>query len=288
MQMVDLVGVTNRIHEDWFQRWIRDPGRYNPGTRMPQYLAHPEFLDGDRDRQFAAIWTYLSDGKKAVLPDGLSRQNLELIVGGEAIVYRGKIRNVGFRGLCVGHPEDANVAYDAEGCAPRLLWKGRFLNVAAHWRSQSMGRIGPLGHDVITLPKGDVWWNTERPASQPPIRPRFRGYRLGEKRRPTLLYDLPGKRVAETGVMRELKDGRREFVRTLSLATGNRPSASSYRHAVASGKKIERRDGGFLIDGRWTVRVDGAEAAVDEDARPPTVFIEFGGSDEQIEVRYQW
>lgn len=270
MQMVDLTGVTERVHEDWFQRWIRAPERFLPGTRMPSYLPHGDVLGGDLDRQFAAIWTYLADGRRALRPKGVSRQNLELTVGGEAIVYRGKLRDVGFRGIAVGHPELAHVAFDAKDMRYALLWRGRFLDVRAHWTSQSMGRIGPRGHDVIKLPKGPSWTTPEGPA-----RTRFRGYKLAadEIRRPTFRYDVGELRVEDH--TRALEGGA-GIVRTLTFA-GTPPAGLSLRLAQ-----------GPASDKRLAVTVKGATPDVMERDGVRTTSIPVSLATKTVEVTYRW
>ena len=93
MQVFDLTTSTERLNEDWFRRFLRDPNKFNTGTRMPALWPGGRsliaaVLDGDTDRQHAALWTYLGDGANAKFPEGLSRQNMELIVGGDASVAR--------------------------------------------------------------------------------------------------------------------------------------------------------------------------------------------------------
>jgi len=280
MQMVDLTDVTDRIHEDWFQRWIRDPGRYRPGTRMPSYLPHQDVLDGDLDRQFAAIWTYLSDGRRALRPPGVSRQSLEIRPGGESIVYRGKLRDVGFRGIAVGHPELAHVAFDAVDLRYALLWKGRFLDVRAHWRSQSMGRIGPRGHDVVKLPTGPSWRLPDGPATT-----RFRGYRLDEtpERRPAFLYTI-GEGLDVTDHTRALENAE-GIVRSFTLA-GAREDGLFLR--LAEGTRVQPVERGFRVDGKLTITVGGATAQVEAHGGKKTVLVPIAHDTSELEVTYRW
>ncbi|MEC9094557.1 MAG: PA14 domain-containing protein, partial [Planctomycetota bacterium] len=119
IQAMDLVRMPERLNRDWFHRYMLKPSRFRPGTRMPESFVggksfFPEELGGNAFRQIDAIWTYLGDGERAKFPSGMNRQSLELIVGGEAVVYRNKFREAGFRGIAVGHPERANLCLDAE------------------------------------------------------------------------------------------------------------------------------------------------------------------------------
>jgi len=270
MQMVDLADVTDRIHEDWFQRWIRSPGDYNPGTRMPTYLPHGDVLDADLDRQFAAIWTYLSDGRKALKPQGVSRKNHELAIGGETIVYRGRLNHAGYRGIAVGHPERAHLAFDAENIRYALLWKGRFLDVRPHWTGQSSGSVGPRGSDVIKLPEGPSWTTPSGPAET-----RFRGYRLDrdDVRRPTFMYTVEGMRVADHSSA--LKDGA-GIVRTLTF-DGAPPNGLRLRLAKAATGK-----------GAVKVSVKGGAKVLSELNGAQFIQIPINPGMRSLEVTYRW
>jgi len=35
VQAVDMQKITQRVREDWFHRYLLDPQKYRPGTRMP-------------------------------------------------------------------------------------------------------------------------------------------------------------------------------------------------------------------------------------------------------------
>jgi mono/diheme cytochrome c family protein len=201
LQVLDLLTVPDRLNEDWFRRFLKSPEKFNPGTRMPSLWPNgqsliKEVLAGDTNRQHAAIWTYLSEGPKAKFPEGLSRQSMELVVGGEPVVYRGKMWEAGFRGLAIGLPGQVNLAYDTETMRLALLWHERFLNVAPHWQSQGMGRIRPLGRDVMVHPQGSAWaalstsdapWPAVEKNSLQAV---FKGYSLDAQQQPTVLYRL--------------------------------------------------------------------------------------------------
>lgn len=109
LQVLDLTTTPQRLNPDWFFSFLRDPNRFNPGTRMPAFWPDgvsplKDVLGGDTDRQLAAVWGYLSEGERAKFPEGLSRQGVELVVGGEAVVYRGKLWEAGFRAIAAGFP----------------------------------------------------------------------------------------------------------------------------------------------------------------------------------------
>ena len=208
MQVVDLISVTGRLNEDWFREFLIDPNRFHPGTRMPSFWPEgksplPKVLDGDTGRQQAAIWAYLSEGERAKFPVGLGRQSVELVVGGEAVVHRGKLWEAGFRAIATGYPGQLNLAFDAEEGRLSLLWRGRFLNAGPHWTVQGMGQIRPLGTDVIVFPHGAAFAIlADAAAAWPQTPPRelgmkFHGYQLDSSNQPTLLYAFKDRRIED-------------------------------------------------------------------------------------------
>jgi hypothetical protein len=58
--------VSRRIRKEYYDRWMRDPLRIDPQTKMPRYSADGrstqvrEILDGQAPRQFEALWQYLN------------------------------------------------------------------------------------------------------------------------------------------------------------------------------------------------------------------------------------
>ena len=72
----DLSLVADRVNFDWFDRWMIDPQRIQPGTRMPTVFLngvspYKDILGGDAERQRLAIWLYLSHSKTMPPPEGL-------------------------------------------------------------------------------------------------------------------------------------------------------------------------------------------------------------------------
>ncbi len=63
----DLMMAHERLNPDWIARWIKDPQKLMPGTRMPTFYdpadprgsAPPDVLDGDPDRQIDALSQYV-------------------------------------------------------------------------------------------------------------------------------------------------------------------------------------------------------------------------------------
>jgi len=62
----DLAKVPERLRAAWLPQWLADPGRIQPGTRMPANFpanasenAYPEILGGDQAKQIEAVRAYL-------------------------------------------------------------------------------------------------------------------------------------------------------------------------------------------------------------------------------------
>ncbi len=240
LQVLDLTTTTRRLNPDWFYRFLRDPNQFNPGTRMPAFWPDgvsplKEVLEGDSVRQWAAIWGYLSDGDRARFPEGLSRQGVELVVGGEAVVYRGKLWEAGFRAVAAGFPGGVNLAFDAEELRLSLLWQGRFLNAGPHWTVQGMGQIRPLGNNVVVFPRGSAWailpdlaapWPTEAPRD---LGIRMEGYQLDAGHRPTFHYRWGG--VQFTDSMSDFEAGGQKGLRRKLRIQGSLPADLYFRLA---------------------------------------------------------
>jgi mono/diheme cytochrome c family protein len=74
----DLAKVPERLRADWLRQWFKDPGKIQPGTRMPAVFpekaeenAYPEILGGDQAAQIDAVTQYLMTlGQPAAPADG--------------------------------------------------------------------------------------------------------------------------------------------------------------------------------------------------------------------------
>ena len=298
MQVVDLTTGAERLNEDWFRRFLLDPNRFHPGTRMPAYWpegksAIPAILNGDTDRQHSALWTYLADGPRAKFPEGLSRQNVELVVGGEAIVYRGKLWEAGFRAVALGYPGQLNAAFDAEEMRLSLLWRGRFLDAGPHWQSQGMGQIHPLGTDVIVFPHGSPLarlidpttpWPTETAKA---LGMKFHGYQLDPLKRPTLLYSF-GKVDVEDFLIPAEINGKMGFRRTVTFT--ELPSDGLY-FRLATGKLTASGENSWRLNDAITIKINGPckpFARGSDDKQELIVSIPLAAKSIQMEVEYVW
>ncbi len=209
-QGIDLLTSYERLQPAWFYKYLLNPGAFRPRTVMP--TAWPDgksnfkaVLDGDTHQQIEAIWYYLSLGTSAADPSGVRSVNTKLEVGDNAVVYRGRSRVAGYRGIAVGLPGGVSYAFNAETGTLSALWTGDFVNV--NWSGQAAGDFNParepiqLAQDVSFASledKNTVWpllpvMTKEAPANPDPLYPKnigyqFRGYYLDDKSIPTLLY----------------------------------------------------------------------------------------------------
>jgi DNA-binding transcriptional LysR family regulator len=72
-----------------------------------------DVYEGDPSKQLAALWSWLKDADKAGLPEGLVGNVIELRPDARPVIYRNFIEGLSARGIAVGYPERANLAWDA-------------------------------------------------------------------------------------------------------------------------------------------------------------------------------
>lgn len=71
---INLAYSSERLQRDYFQRWMRNPLRLDPATKMPAFFdeegksPYADVLGGDADPQIDAIWQYLRLGPKMQPP----------------------------------------------------------------------------------------------------------------------------------------------------------------------------------------------------------------------------
>lgn len=269
VQGMDMLLMPQRVRRDWFHRYVLDPQKFRPGTRMPSAWFQgtsplPNVLGGDPARQVEAIWAYLSDGNKALLPVGLKQQFIPLTPAGEAIVYRNFIAGGGPRAIGVGYPEKVNLAFDANDLRLALLWQGAFIDAARHWTDRGVGFEPPLGDNVLTLPPGPAFAVLEKDDQPWPAKSgrelglKFLGYRLTPDQRPTFLYSVGGMKVEDFPDAGGKKQGG-SIVRTLTVS--GQPADNVWFRAVVADKiEPEGRGGWYRINNEWRLRLDAGAA----------------------------
>lgn len=299
---LDLTTVPDRLKHDWFVRYLPDPAALRPGTRMPSFwpngkAANRDILGGDSTRQIEAIWTYLSAGKAAKIPEGLVPVGVELVASKEAVIYRHFIEGAGSRGIGVGYPEKANIAWDANQLRLAEIWHGKFIDAGKHRRDRGTGYESPLGDDVVKLPEGAPFATLASMASPWPEASgkiagyQMRGYRLDAVQRPTFLFSM-GSVDVEDQTIALAHEPEPVLKRTLSLKSKEPFHGLWFRAAVAD--KIEAKpDGSYLVDGRLVLRfqLTGAGKPVVRKSQGKSELIiplQSGGTDVRIVEDIAW
>jgi mono/diheme cytochrome c family protein len=289
VQGIDLTLMPKRVRRDWFHRYVVDPQKFRPGTRMPSswpggqsFLT--DTLGGDTRKQIEAIWVYLSDGPRAQLPLGMRKQFLALVPQKEAILYRNFLEGSGPRAIGVGYPEKAHLAFDANDLRLATIWQGAFLDATRHWTDRGAGFEPPLGDNIVHLPAGVAFAVLEKENDPWPSKSardlgyRFRGYRLTPDQRPTFLYALGGVQVEDfpNAVAGKPAPSLR---RTLTL-TAERPVKGLWFRAAAA-DKVEALPNGWY-------RVNGGEYRIRIESGAPPVIRRSGGKQELlVPVRFE-
>lgn len=229
----DLATINQRLRLDWYGRWMHQPQRVAPGTKMPQNFLDGKsllagVLSGDADAQIDALWAYLSLGPGLPLPAGIEPPNQGVVVPVKdrpEILRTFMPEGAGTRPVAVGYPGGVNVAFDAAGCRLAYAWAGNFLDAGPTWTNRGGRPANLLGAKFWTAPAGHPWAVTDgavpdfagRVADPAyghqladdavytgPRYVHFRGYALDDGGNPTFRYTLdgadgkPGLSVSET------------------------------------------------------------------------------------------
>jgi mono/diheme cytochrome c family protein len=270
IQALDMTMMTKRLRREWFTRYVVDPQAFRPGTRMPS--AWPEgksllenVFEGSTPKQVESVWLYLSDGPNAAVPYGVGRDPIPLVADKTAVIYRNFIQGAGPRGIGVGYPEKANLAFDANDLRLALIWQGAFIDASKHWTGRGEGFQGPLGDNVLALPAGpSLTILPDEAAEWPRLKAKergdkFKGYRLAEAGRPVFLYDVGSVHVED--FPEAVSGGEVPSLRRTIDLTSDQPAPGLTLRA-ATGRKIEPLgQDWFGVDGEWKVRVVGEAKA---------------------------
>ncbi|MCC7423379.1 MAG: c-type cytochrome [Planctomycetaceae bacterium] len=310
IQAVDLTTMTSRLREDWFLRYMINPQKYRPGTRMPSAFPNgvsiqPTIYGGKPNVQLSTVWQYLTDGTRAAVPAGIIPDPIELIPEKDPIVYRNFIQGLSPRGIAVGFPEKVHYAWDADGFSLGLIWQNQFIDASKHWVGRGPGFQTPLGDNIVALPKGAPFaalpsGSAAWPGSSPKEQGyHFRGYRLDDNRRPVFRYDI----TQAGGAVVSVEDAIRpvaakpypSLARTISLSTekaGDKPIEPMW-HRVMTAERIEPQDdGSFLVDKllKLTVKAAGGVPSIRkvENLSELIVPLTFEGGKAVVTTRYEW
>ncbi len=171
----DLAQVAERVHFAWYDRWMIDPQKIQPGTRMPTVFLngkspYVDVLGGDAAQQRLAMWHYLSHAKEFPPPEGLEPPKPAEIVSaktGEYQILRTFLPDVTPRSMAIRGPDGVHFAYDLQACRLAYAWTGDFLDTTPVWdgRGGQPARIkGPV---FWHSPAGFPWDLTASPNSIP-------------------------------------------------------------------------------------------------------------------------
>ncbi|HET6573312.1 MAG TPA: c-type cytochrome [Fimbriiglobus sp.] len=215
----DLATTRQRVRLDWYARWMHQPQRLTPGTRMPLYFTdgrsqYPAVLGGDADAQIAALWAYFSLGPGLPLPKGIEPPGKALVVAvkDRPEILRTFLPDAGTKAIAVGYPGGVSLAFDASTCRLGYAWTGNFLDAAPVWTNRGGSPAKLLGPKFWTAPPGFPWAVTDsrtppdflKRADDPaygvqlpndefyggPRRVHFSGYSLAPSGAPTFRYTL--------------------------------------------------------------------------------------------------
>ena len=217
----DLATINQRVRYEWYERWLSQPLRMAPGTRMPQAFVDGKstltsVYDGSPHRQAEAMWAYLALGPGLPLPDGLEPpKGLVIAVKDRAAVLRTFMPEAGSKAIAVGYPSYVSVAFSADQCRTAYAWNGNFLDASPVWNNRGGNPAKLLGQKFWTAPPGHPWAVTKAGAAPPdflaraknpafglplPLEParvydgpmavKFDGYSLDKDGKPTFRYRL--------------------------------------------------------------------------------------------------
>jgi hypothetical protein len=213
----ELSFVPRRVNFGWYQRWMTDPQRIQPGTRMPTVFLsgqspHKEILGGDPPQQRLAVWQYLQRSRGLPPPDGLQAPTIkDLADDDRPVLVRSFLPGVSPRSMAIRFPNGVHLIYDAQACRLASAFHGEFLNLSPAWDGRGGMKAGIKGTTLWTSPEGFPWDVTRSSESPPdfsgrgkdtalgaelphdgqlhPTRLHFRGYRLSDAG-PTFRYEL--------------------------------------------------------------------------------------------------
>lgn len=267
IQAIDMRRMTARLNADWFHRYMLEPTKYRPGTRMP--LSFPEgkstlttVFDGDAHQQIDAMWLYLAQGGKIREPVGLDAQAIVLKPTDRPVIYRNFIEGLSPRGIAVGYPEQANIAWDAGTMSLALIWKNDFIDASKHWVGRGPGNQTPLGDYVIrlevsapiaVLEKFDAPWPTKSARERDY---HFKGYNLNSAGQPSFRYQFADVNVEDHPEPSKSKPNSVGLNRRLSIRIDKPTKGLVFRAAIG---KIVATEGGYLIDDQVRLSVQGAD-----------------------------
>ncbi|MEI8211235.1 MAG: family 16 glycoside hydrolase [Planctomycetota bacterium] len=279
IQAIGLLSMTERLRPEWFYRYLMEPTKYRPGTRMPASFPDGSSVlktvyDGNAEHQIAALWKYLAQGDKASIPEGLLRDQMVLEPKDRPILYRNFLEGLSARGIAVGYPGGLNIAWDAESMSLSKAWQGQFIDASMHWRDRGVGRQRPLGDLILSfetvspvaiLDNPETVWPTSKQITKSH---HFKGYRLDHAGYPTFRYQIDGIEVLDRPDLILSQDGTPGLKRTLTVQSATEESQTKNSASgklwlrLAEGNQIRSEDANtWLVDDQYRVTIPASFAA---------------------------
>jgi cytochrome c553 len=178
-----LVNAAQRLREDWFRRWMRDPARILSGTSMPNYFTStpPE----QTEETISTLWAALVKGADQPAPEGFEQTSendpeAKPIPADNPIVVRWDMPEATPAAIAVGIPGGVSYCFDAGESQLRYAWYGGFIDLSGTLLSK---RDPETRLSYTAQLVGDIFYRSEsfpiRVGQLEEIpRRRFRGYRL--------------------------------------------------------------------------------------------------------------
>ncbi len=253
---VDIRGIGGRVREEWFRDFLLNPSALKARTRMPSFFPdgisqRPDLLNGDVDRQIAAMWAYLNAKGEVELPERISEaraRNFELRPTDKPIVLRTFMEEAGTHAIAVGFPQQVHFAFDAESMRLAVGWRGKFLDAQGTWFVRSAPPAEPLSNDVTLFAEAvaiaelndmtRAW--PQQLSNESTDNYNFTGYRLDATGVPTFLYRFKDVDIEDRIEPKEI-DGVYELQRSLTLRNVSKNSdAKRMVMLAATGKRLSR------------------------------------------------
>lgn len=141
----DLYQLGDRLRPAYFFRWMRSPLRILPGVEMPGYQRpHPTLLDGQLDKQLAALWDALHDPNfTAPTNPAVVEQLWTLQPGDKPRVLRDVVTIPGEKGqtesipraIAIGFGNGHSILFDADTATVRMWTLGDFARQRTQGKS---------------------------------------------------------------------------------------------------------------------------------------------------------
>lgn len=292
---VDLAGAAKRLQPQWFHDFLLNPVALKQRTRMPTFFpggrsTNPDILDGDTERQIAALWAYLQDIDNQPLPEKIESgkaHNFELIPDERPIVLRTFMEDVGTHAIAIGFPQHVHFAFDAETVRPAQAWRGKFIDAHGTWFDRFTPPAVPLGSDIVSFPAGEVFVTLSRDDQ---VLTRFGGFRLDPSGVPTFLYQVNGLDIED----RLAPDQHGGITRSIRVKPADRQAQPpvEFGFRANAGTRLEKlgarsytNDQGFTA----TLSQPSTTGVVRKSGEMDEWIIPIRSDDEtSIEVNYQW